>query len=149
MKNKPEQLSLHQQQYIETIYSLSLKENHAHSKDIAEELNIRMPSVTEALRTLSGMGLVNYQARQAVTLTEKGRDIGRELNKRHAVVAAFFTNILGVDAENAEKYACKVEHVIDDELRKRFSDFVKFLNEGINADAKKQLISFRENYKQQ
>jgi len=145
MKNKPEQLSLHQQQYIETIYSLSLKEEHAHTKEIAEELNIRMPSVTEALRTLSNMGLINYKVRQAVTLTDKGWDIGRELNKRHAVVATFFTEVLGVDAENAEKYACKVEHVIDDKLRKRLSDFVRFMKEDINMDAKDQLINFKKN----
>jgi DtxR family transcriptional regulator, Mn-dependent transcriptional regulator len=143
MKNKPEQLSLHQQQYIETIYSLSAKKYHAHSKEIAKELNISMPSVTEALRTLSCMGLINYQARQAVTLTEQGWKIGKELNQRHTVVATFFTNILGLDPKSAEKHACKVEHVINDEIRKRLSSFIKLLNEGVKGDAKQQLISFK------
>ena len=147
MKNKPEQLSLHQQQYMETIYSLCQREKHAHAKDIAEELNVRMPSVTEALRTLSDMGLINYQVRQAATLTPKGFDIGSELNNRHKVVAVFFTDVLGIDADNAEKYACKVEHVIDDELRKRLSDYVAFLKEGVRGETKKQLTAFRENWK--
>jgi DtxR family transcriptional regulator, Mn-dependent transcriptional regulator len=148
MKSNPEQLSLHQQQYIETIYSLSTKKSHAHSKEIAEELNISMASVTEALRTLSGMGLINYQARQAVTLTEQGWNIGKELNQRHTVVASFFTDILGVDVKSAEKYACKVEHVINDEIRRRLSSFIQLLNEGLNGDAKQQLISFKANNEQ-
>ena len=140
MKSKPEQLSIPQQQYIETIYNLCLKKKHAHSKEIAEYLNIRMPSVTEVLRTLRDMGLVNYHARQAVTLTEKGWGMGKELNNRHAVVATFFTDILGVDDKKAKNYACKVEHVIDDELRKRLSGFVKHLDGNINKDAKKQIL---------
>jgi len=146
MKNKPEQLSLHQQQYIETIYSLNLKNNHAHTKEIAEKLNIRMPSVTEALRTLSDMELINYKVRQAVTLTDKGWDIGKELNNRHMVVATFFTDLLGIDAHEAEKYACKVEHVIDDKLRMRLSDFKKFFKEKISEDSKTKLKSFKESY---
>ena len=144
--NKIDKLSLHQQQYIETIYGLCQEEGHAHSKDIATSLEIRMPSVTEALRMLSSMELINYKARQAVTLTDLGTQIGKELHKRHAVFASFFTDILGFDNDYAEKYACKIEHVIDDELRKRLNSFSKFLKNDISIDGKNPVLMFKKKY---
>ena len=64
MEDNANKLTLNQQQYIETIHSLCGRHEHAHAKDIAEHLAIRMPSVTEALRALREMGLVNYQPRR-------------------------------------------------------------------------------------
>ena len=125
-------VSLNQQQYIETIYFLSHQgeHKHAHAKEIAENLNVKMPSVTEALKNLQSMGLVNYKVRQAVTLTEAGTNIGRELAKSHKVFSDFFYDVLGLEKERAESIACKIEHVIERDVRDVFSEFIDFLKEG-------------------
>lgn len=120
-------LSTNQQQYIETIYALCEKEEHAHTKEIADALGISMPSVTEALQALGRMELINYKARQAVTLTESGFYIGKELHYRHKIFAEFLTSVLGFGSVESDEIACKVEHVIDDKVRKRLSDFMLFL----------------------
>jgi len=120
-------LSTNLQQYIETIYALCNQDEHAHTKEIADALGISMPSVTEALQTLGRMELINYKARQAVTLTESGFCIGKELHYRHKIFAEFLNSILGFDSAESDEIACKVEHVIDDKVRKRLSDFMLFL----------------------
>lgn len=108
-------LSLPQQNYIETIHELCLIHDHAHTKAIAEKLNVRMASVTEAMLSLSSQGLVNYHARQPVTLTVKGKKVAEKLHRRHQILADFFS-LIGCDNETAEKTACKVEHNIDDDV---------------------------------
>ena len=86
-----------------------------------------MPSVTEALRGLKELGLVNYEVRQSITLTDMGELIGEELNERHKILADFFCNILGCASEHSDALACRVEHVIDEDLRKRLTQFVQYI----------------------
>ncbi|HEV58563.1 MAG TPA: MarR family transcriptional regulator, partial [Phycisphaerales bacterium] len=47
--------------YLEAIFHLENKDKVARSKDIAGALGVARPSVTGALRTLAGKGLVNYE----------------------------------------------------------------------------------------
>ena len=144
--NITENLSLNQQQYMETIFSLCAAHEHAHVKSIAERLNISMPSVTEALQGLAKMGLINYKARQAVTMSERGLKIGKELHIRHKVFADFFNDILGLKPEHSENMACNIEHVIDDKVRERLSDFILFLREPGNICAD-SIADFKDRYK--
>ena len=132
MKNSDlvSELSLHQQKYIETIFELCREHDHAHSKSIAERLNIKMPSVTEALRTLSSLGLINYEVRKAITLTEHGLSVAKMLDCRHHNLANFFVDILGCDVARANHFACDIEHVIDCDLNKRIGAFTNFLKNG-------------------
>ena len=108
-------LSLPQQNYIETIHELCLIHKHAHTKAIAEKLNVKMASVTEAMLSLSAQNLVNYHIRQPVTLTEEGMEVAAKLHKRHKILADFFT-LIGCDLIKAEETACRVEHIIDNDV---------------------------------
>jgi DtxR family transcriptional regulator, Mn-dependent transcriptional regulator len=139
-------ITLHQQQYIETIYSLCKQSNHAHAKDIAERLTVKMPSVTEALRNLQVMGLVNYKVRQAVTLTSLGTVIGDELAKRHKVFSTFLSEILGVEKGRADEVACRMEHVVDVRIRERFSSFLGYLKKEVMQDENNIISEFIAKY---
>ncbi len=140
------QLSLKQQIYIETIYELCQAHNHAHAKSIADILGVRMASVTGVLRTLSEKGLINYQPRQAVTLTEVGKVIAAELAQSHSILAEFFHDIMGCTKARSERMACKIEHVIDPEFRHRLSEFAFFLKEK-SSGGKKMIAEFKRSYK--
>ncbi len=147
MGEKTTSLTLNQQNYIETIYSLCLAHEHAHVKAIAQKLRIKMASVTEAMQTLASMGLVNYTVRSTITLTQAGEEIARELHGRHEVLAAFFHEILGCAPDKANSIACKVEHVIDPELRERLSGFIQFLKEDLRKpDGGNPVMDFSRKY---
>lgn len=139
-------LSLKQQIYIETIYELCQEHDHAHAKSIADELGVRMASVTGVLRTLSEKGLINYQPRQAVTLTETGKTFAGELAESHSILAEFFHDIMGCSKSRSDRMACKIEHVIDPEFRHRLSEFACFLKEKSGGD-KDILAEFKRYYK--
>ena len=122
-------LSLPLQNYIETIHELCLIHEHAHTKAIAEKLNVKMASVTEAVLSLSAQGLVHYNTRQPVTLTEEGKKLAERLHHRHKVLANFFS-LIGCENETAETTACKVEHNIDDEV----TSLIEKLNKKLTAE---------------
>lgn len=113
--------------YLEVILNLSAQDGHAHSKDIAEKLNVARPSVTGALRTLKKKGLANYEPYGSVTLTKAGKAAAKKVARKHEIIKSFFVDVLGVDGEVAQQAACKAEHALGPEVISKllsFSDFV-------------------------
>ncbi len=97
------ELSASQEDYLETIYFLLREEGAARPKEIAARMKVRAASVTGALRALAEKGLINYAPYSLVTLTEAGRDIARRIAGKHEALLHFFTQVLGVDADEAEE----------------------------------------------
>lgn len=106
-----------------------MSEGHAHVKSIAERLSNRMPSVTEVMRKLAEKKLINYDVRKNISLTDEGKRIAKELDKRHSVLADFFAKILGCPASKAQSMACKVEHVVDADFCDRLAGFASFFRD--------------------
>lgn len=137
-------LSVIQQEYIEVIYSLCKEHEHAHTKDIAALLNVKMPSVVDALQSLAKMNMINYETRQPVTLTLNGEEIAITLNSRHKTLADFFSNVLGFKKEYSEKIACNLEHVVDEKFKSRISEFNAFMKK--ETDAVNMIKRFKREY---
>ena len=106
--------------YLEAIAELISYNGHAHTKEIAEKLGVKMPSVTGALRQLEKMGYIIYNAHYPVELTHEGARVAREVVRRHSVLKNFFSGILGLSAEKASLTACHLEHVVDGDTIERF-----------------------------
>lgn len=135
-------LSASLEDYLEAIAELCSMEGHAHSKEIAEKLSVKMPSVTEALRQLVDMGYIIYNTHYPVQLTATGRAVAEEIVKRHRVLKRFFTEILGLTPAKAADAACHLEHVVDEDTIARFVIFSDAIAE--RADAKSLQIYLTE-----
>jgi len=107
----------------------------ARVRDIAERVGVGMPSVTAALKTLSRRKLVNYDPYQAVTLTDRGRELAEQVSRRHHALRRFLTDVLGLDGAVAEANACRMEHAVDDELLERLSGLSEFIHNCPRAGA--------------
>ncbi len=120
-------VSLSKQKYIETIYKLQEKPRsnaHAHVKDIADELGIKMASVSGAAKSLEKKKLIKYSARRQISLTAEGMKMARTLNDKHRTLSVFFQQVLGCSPERAEHFACEIEHIIDDDIRARIAKLI-------------------------
>lgn len=122
-----ENLSASLEDYLEVIYHLEKSNRVARAKDIADQMNVQRASVTGALRALSGRGLINYSPYSYITLTPSGRDIAKEIIRRHNVLKEFFIIALQMAPEDAEANACRIEHAIDPGAVERLVRFVEFL----------------------
>ena len=106
--------------YLEAISELIEVNGHAHTKEIAEKLNVKMPSVTAALRQLDKMGCIAYNTHYPVQLTSVGKEIADQVVRRHRILKKFFGEILGLNPEKASETACRLEHAVDEETIERF-----------------------------
>lgn len=116
-------LTASQEDYLEAIKE-SIDETahgHAHTSDIARRLNVKMPSVTNALGVLREFGLIHYDTNKPVTLTERGEREALRVIRRHLVLTRFLREVIRLGDEAASQTACRVEHVIDDCLVARLA----------------------------
>jgi DtxR family Mn-dependent transcriptional regulator len=120
-------LTMNMEDYLETILLLQEKGLVARAKDIADKLDVKKASVTSALKRLSDKELINYERYSHITLTEKGKKYAEELYERHLILKKFLIEVLNVKEEIAEENACRMEHIIDEDVIQKFSCFSDFL----------------------
>lgn len=115
--------------YLEAIAEIIENKGHAHTKDIAERLRVKMPSVTNALQALSARGLINYQSHSPVVLTSRGAEMAAVIRHRHTVLKGFFSGLLKLDSKKADETACRIEHVIGETVLSRIVLLVEAIAE--------------------
>lgn len=120
-------LTASMEDYLEAIFDLDRKKQVVRVKDIADRLDVRMPSVTSMLKTLNERGLVNYEKYETVHLTAQGVIVGREMRRRHDALKRFLTDILNVDPGTADAEACRMEHALSSDTLDRLVDFVDII----------------------
>jgi len=120
-------LSASLEDYIEAIFHIVAEKKVARGKEIAKRLKVSRASVTEALRSLSKKGLVNYEPYEVITLTEKGRVVAEDVIRRHEALKEFFIKVLAIEDTIAEEGACRIEHAAPPEVIDRLIRFVKFI----------------------
>jgi DtxR family Mn-dependent transcriptional regulator len=126
---RPEALSLPQQRYVETIEELCRTTGSARTSDLAMRLNVRMPSVSEAVTRLVAQGIANRNSRHTIELTPKGRLIADQLKQRHEALRLFMREVMVMDEARADEMACRIEHCVDKEFSDRLLMLAEFLEQ--------------------
>ena len=100
--------------YLETIYILSQRQNEVHAIDICTYLSYSRPTVSIVLRQMRENGLVTVNEDNHIHLTGEGLAIASRIYERHTVLSDMLMS-LGVKQETALRDACKIEHDLSDE----------------------------------
>lgn len=128
---KTTRLSPSMEDYLEAIYQLEKRNRVARVKEIAELLNVRMPSVTGAVKNLKDRGLVDYEKNSYINLSQQGLEIARSIRGRHAVLRDFLEEILLLEPDIADQEACRIEHAIGQETARRFRNCTRALKNDV------------------
>ncbi len=115
--------------YLEIILALEKTNKVARVKDIAEKMGVLRASVTGALKNLAEKGLINYKPYSFITLTRKGATIAKDITRKHSVIKNFLQNVLLLNAESAEKNACRMEHAMDKVAVNRLVKFLEYIHD--------------------
>lgn len=127
LENKPIKLTSAMEDYLEAIYHLEQERRIARVRDIAQKLNVRMSSVSAALKTLGSRDLIKYDPHQFITLTEKGLTRAKEIVRKHEILKRFLNRILQIEESIAEDNACRIEHHLDPEVIENLIRFVEMV----------------------
>lgn len=115
--------------YLEAIFNIIATSKVARSMEIADKLNVKRPTVTVALRSLADKGLINYEPRSFITLTEEGKRIAHCIDKRHHILRDAFVEVFGLQETEAEDAACKMEHGMSTRLCQKITSLLQTIRE--------------------
>ena len=100
--------------YLERILILQERQDGVRSIDIAHDMGFSKPSVSVAMKKLKEAGLIAIDKDGFISLTKEGHVIADKVYERHCVLKKLLIEI-GVSPLQAEKDACKAEHVLSEE----------------------------------
>ena len=111
--------------YLEAIYVFELKgENNIPSLMVAKTLNVSKAAVAKAMNRLHDEGYILKELYGQISITEKGREIGRLVYDKHKTIKELLIKI-GVSEKNAEIDCCKIEHIVCSETLSKIKEFNK------------------------
>lgn len=133
---KKKNLSSGLEDYLEAIYIAYLNDTPLKGAELARILNISRASVSEALAKLVAKQLIKYNSYEAISLTKQGILEAKKVYDKHHILKDFFEQVLGVSADEASENACKIEHIISQNILDKmikFTDFCKKYHELIEV----------------
>ena len=110
--------------YAELIAELIHDHGEARPVDIAARLGVKVPTVSKTLDRLARDGLITRARYRSVFLTDTGRALARECQRRHEIVLRFLI-CLGLDPETAERDAEGIEHHVSERTLALMIDFAR------------------------
>ena len=130
--------------YLEAIADIGKENEKVRITDISRILNVEKSSVNSAVKKLKNLNLVTHERYEDIKLTKLGEKEAREIREKHDTLSRFLSDFLGLPKKEAEKDACRIEHVISNETFRRLSGFIEFISGSPGFDPEKWRLSFEQ-----
>jgi len=105
--------------YLEAIYYMWSEGEPLRSARLADWLGVSRPTVTVAVRRMTGYGMVRMNRRKEIELTAKGRRMAEAIVRRHRIMERWLTDGLGLDWVTADTEAARLEHAVSEVVEER------------------------------
>ncbi len=126
MQKEVKNLSSGLEDYLEAIYISHINNEPLKGAELARKLNISRASVSEALSKLVAKGLIKYSSYEAIAITQSGIDEAMKVYTKHHTLEHFFEKVLGIEKAEASENACKIEHIVSQNILDEMQDFTQF-----------------------
>jgi DtxR family transcriptional regulator, Mn-dependent transcriptional regulator len=110
--------------YLKVIYQLNQEEPQVGSvsgQRIAERLGVASPSVTNMVKRLRELGLVEYERYRGVQLSVEGERLALEVVRHHRLLERYLVEALGYRWDEVHDEAERLEHHISEALEARMA----------------------------
>ena len=118
--------TLAEENYLKSIYHLSLNTQNVSTNQIAALLNTKAASVTDMLKKLADKQLINYARYQGVSLSASGEKIALQIVRKHRLWEYFLVEKLNFKWDEVHEMAEEMEHISSRELIDRLDEFMNF-----------------------
>lgn len=86
---------------------------------VADAMRVSPGTATGMMKTLDAAGLVDYEPRAGVRLTDRGQTLALDVLRRHRLIELFLVEVLGLDWSQVHEEAEELEHAISDKVLER------------------------------
>ena len=108
---KPE-VSAVVENYLQAIYKLKERDERVFPTRLAEVMDVSIATVVGTLKRLSKQGMVEVAKDKEVNFTDRGKELGEAVVRRHRLAERMLTELLGVAWYRAHSEAHRLEHAI-------------------------------------
>jgi DtxR family Mn-dependent transcriptional regulator len=113
-----------EENYIKTIYHLSVENKTVRTNAISEALSTTAASVSDMLKKLSDKSYIHYEKYQGVSLTKKGKTEALQIVRKHRLWEVFLVEKLNFNWDEVHDIAEQLEHIQSKLLIERLDDFL-------------------------
>ncbi len=113
-----------EENYIKTIYHLSVDNKTVRTNAISEAMNTTAASVSDMLKKLSDKSYIHYEKYQGVSLTKKGKTEALQVVRKHRLWEVFLVEKLQFNWDEVHEIAEQLEHIQSKLLIERLDDFL-------------------------
>lgn len=117
------ELTNSQEEYLKTMYILKTTNKEIKVTEIANKLSKTKASVNSAINSLKESGLIKYEKYGPIELTELGEKEAIKIIEANDIVKLFLTDIINVNAENAEKEAKEIKTILSDDTLNKLARY--------------------------
>jgi len=109
--------------YLKVIYRLQAN-GEATTTKIATALEVSSASVTNMVKRLAKLGLVEYASYKGVTLTASGRKIALEIIRHHRLLELYLMEVMGYSWDEVHDEAENLEHHISEQFEDKIAELL-------------------------
>ena len=112
--------------YLKIIFKLEEEGATVTTQSIAERLQVQSPSVTNMIKRLADLNLVEHRRYRGVVLTVSGRKAALEVIRHHRLLELYLADALGYSWDEVHDEADRLEHSISEEFEARIDRALGF-----------------------
>lgn len=112
--------------YLKAVYRIRETGSPVTTQLLAEELGVTGPSVTNMVKRLHDLKLLEHTRYQGVELTESGEKIALEVIRHHRLLELYLAESLGFGWDEVHAEAEKLEHHVSEDLEARMDSALGF-----------------------
>lgn len=112
--------------YLKAVYRLREQGGPVTTQRLSEELGVTGPSVTNMVKRLHDLRLLEHERYQGVELTKAGERIALEVIRHHRLLELYLAETLGYSWDQVHDEAERLEHHLSDELEARIDSSLGF-----------------------
>jgi DtxR family Mn-dependent transcriptional regulator len=121
------QLTPSQENYLEHILN-NASQGQIRVRDLARSVGVKLPSVTRAVQKLSDAGMVKHRSYGTIEITNAGKHAAQSIARRDQCLSRFLSQVLDLPPDQAKDEACRIEHVISEDVVLRLEILVQHLS---------------------
>lgn len=124
LKSTKARISPTREDYIRAIYRIEETGDIPGISHIAKRLNLSKSTVSERIKELTKDGLTISAPYSSISLTARGKTIGRQMTYKHRLIEVFLHDTLKLPKELVHEEAERLEHAFSDTSIEKLAEFL-------------------------
>lgn len=117
-------ISAAMEDYLKAIHRLQQDQERVTTQALATELGLSNPSVTNMVKRLADLAMVEHSRYYGVRLTDAGTKVALEVVRHHRLLELYLAEAMGFEWDKVHEEAERLEHHVSSEFESRMDELL-------------------------